>query len=80
MQTNSSLEYLTVKYCKTCLGLGKLKMGTGICERIMNLNKLIHAVDIVRFVKSRRLEWLGHVQMIPEQLKESQTENQWGGE
>jgi len=43
--------------------LAQCKMGNGIWRIRKNheLNELIGNADIVRFIKSRRMAWLGHV-------------------
>jgi len=38
-----------------------MKMDPGESERIMNKKKRIGNADILRFIKSRRIAWLGHV-------------------
>ena len=59
MQINNSLGYLSVNSCERSLGLGK--MGPGKIRTNYVLDQLIHGADVVRFIKSRRLEWLGHI-------------------
>ena len=46
------------------------------------LNEFIENADIIRFIKSRRIAWLGHVSgwMKRELLKEYLNGNQWAGE
>ena len=55
------LRIWRVKCFESSLSLGKLKMGPGRIRTNYELDQLIHGADIVLFIKSRRLEWLGHV-------------------
>ena len=71
---NNSLEYLSVKSCERCLPLGKLKTGPEGYERIINwVNRPVQNIqdhntyicqERGQFIKSRRLELLGHVEQI----------------
>lgn len=64
-------NYWTRKYCEKYLVKCKNKKDTYRILMNFKVDKLIHQHDIVRFIKSPRLRWLGYLHRAQEQKSET---------